>query len=118
MLQPRSTEWSASQLTPHVEPVEDNCPRSILHQYKDIWEGKSTGRTDVVEHQIKTITNRPICCHLRKYLEEQQKIIDEEIDKMLTSGVIRLSKSLSTSAVVLEKKKSGDWLFCIDYRLS
>ena len=54
--QPRSTEWNVLQLTPHVELVEDDCLPSILHQYKDLLEGKPTGRTDVVEHQIKTTT--------------------------------------------------------------
>ena len=93
VLQSRPTEWNALQRTPQVGVVEDDYLQSILHQYKDLWEGKPTGRTDVVEHQIKRTTSRPICCHPRKYSEEQRKIIDEEVDKMLTSGVTRLSKS-------------------------
>lgn len=102
----------------HEAQVEDRDQKlqEVLQRYKCLWEGKPIGRTNVVEHRIKLLTNRPICCRPRKYSEEQLKIIDEEVDKMLRDGVIRLSQSPYASGIVLVKKKTGDWRFCIDYR--
>lgn len=74
------------------------------------------GTTDLVEHEI--IFEAPTACNdrLRRYSDSQKIIIEKELDKMLAEGVIRPSKSPFASAVVLVKKKGGDWRFCIDYR--
>jgi hypothetical protein len=45
-----------------------------------------------------------------------QGIIDEEVDKMLTEGVIEPSESPWSSPIVLAKKKDGKYRFCIDFR--
>ena len=42
--------------------------------------------------------------------------IVKQVDDMLTSGVIRVSKAPAHSQVMLTPKKNGSWRFCIDYR--
>ena len=42
--------------------------------------------------------------------------MEEELDKMLAAGVVRPSCSPYVSEVVLVKKKTGDWRFCVDFR--
>ena len=108
--------FSSQRAFIHSISVEDGHVRSVLEEYRDLWEGKPVGRTHIVSHRIKLTHSRPLCCRPRKYSEEQMRIIDEEVDKMLTGGIIRPSQSPYASAVVLVKKKTGDWRFCIDYR--
>jgi hypothetical protein len=46
----------------------------------------------------------------------EKRIIYEKVNEMLRSGVIQPSNSPWSSPVVLVKKKSGEYRFCIDYR--
>jgi hypothetical protein len=45
-----------------------------------------------------------------------QKVIDNEVAKMLAVGVIRPSQSPWAAPVVVVSKKDGNPRFCIDYR--
>ncbi len=42
--------------------------------------------------------------------------IKVQVDTMLRSGVIEVSKAVAYSQVMLTPKKNGEWRFCIDYR--
>lgn len=91
--------------------------RAILWKYRDMWEDDNKiGRTSVVEHEIDLTTSKPIACRPRRYTEEQKLVIEKEIDAMLQSQVIRPSQSPYASGIVLVKKKTGDWRFCLDFR--
>lgn len=104
------------KLTKLTDPTVKGRLEEILFKYRDIWWDDSKGRTHVIKHPINTYTSRAISCRPRKYAEDQQRIIDEEVTKMLNDGVIRPSNSPYASAVVLVRKKDDTWRFCIDYR--
>ncbi|EZG42731.1 putative KRAB-A domain protein, partial [Gregarina niphandrodes] len=89
--------------------------RRILLRFSELWRDDSMGRTSVIRHAIHVISNRPIACRCRKYSEEQKKIIETEVKSMLEKGVVRPSESPYASGIVLVKKKTGEWRFCIDY---
>ncbi len=42
--------------------------------------------------------------------------VQQQVDKMLSSGVIRVSKAKAWSQVMLTPKKDDSWRFCIDFR--
>ena len=89
-----------------------------LLRYKDVFVGPDgvLGRTNVVKHEILTGDSRPIKHAPRRVGPHQQEIIQAEVDKMLSAGVIAPSDSPWASPVVLVRKKDGTIRFCVDYR--
>lgn len=99
-----------------LPPEERLQLEGLLLEFGDLWVGNPRGETNVIRHGIKTTTQRPIRQKPRRFTAEQRKIIDDEVDKMLKSKAIRPSQSPHAQEVVLVKKKTGDWRFCIDFR--
>ena len=65
---------------------------------------------------LEVTTSRPPVARPRRHSPEAQKVMEEELDRMLAAGVVRPSRSPYVSEVVLVKKKTGDWRFCVDFR--
>ncbi|EZG42876.1 hypothetical protein GNI_213650 [Gregarina niphandrodes] len=90
--------------------------KQILWTFKELWLGDELGRTTVVEHGIEVTDPKPIACRGRRYNDQQKAVIEQEVADMFSKGVIRPSRSPYASGVVLVKKKTGEWRFCVDYR--
>ena len=90
--------------------------RQLLVAFQSLWTSTNLTQTSICKHGIEVTTKRPICCRSRRYTPDQAKIISEEVGKMLQDGIIRRSKSPYASGIVLVKKKTGEWRFCIDFR--
>jgi len=74
------------------------------------------GRTNIVEHRINTGDQKPVSKKPYRANEKKEKMIKEELDKMIKDGVVRESESPWSSPVVIIDKKDGSKRFCIDYR--
>jgi hypothetical protein len=90
----------------------------LVMEYEDIFVGpdSSPGFTDKITHKIDTGDAKSIKQNYYRCSMKEHEYIDAELEKMLASGVIRLSKSPGGALVVLVRKKSGELRFCIDFR--
>ncbi|MCI33663.1 hypothetical protein A2U01_0054880, partial [Trifolium medium] len=51
-----------------------------------------------------------------RYPQFQKHEIEQQIQHMLSQGLIQPSSSAFSSPVLLVRKKDGSWRFCVDYR--
>ena len=74
------------------------------------------GRTNVDRHRIDTGGHPPIKQPARRLPFHKQEEATQEINNMLSAGVIEPSCSPWSSPIVLVRKKDGSLRFCIDFR--
>ena len=68
-----------------------------------------------IKHAIST-NGKIVTCKLRRVSPETQKIIDLQINKWLTDGIISRSDSPYSSCLHVVQRKSGKPRVCVDYR--
>lgn len=95
----------------------------ILESYGDLIyvEGQALGNTHIVQHEIRTVTDRPIYAKMYRYPHIYEQEICDQIDDMLRHGIIRNSNSPYNSPLWIVPKKidhSGEKKFriVVDYR--
>lgn len=105
-------------IAPDLSPTHAQELSHLLASYRDIFDfgNRPLGQTTTVKHRINTGDASPV--HRRPYRVSQveRRVIQQEVDKMLSKGIIEPSSSPWASPVVLVKKKDGTWRFCVDYR--
>ncbi|GJU29864.1 hypothetical protein Tco_1173453 [Tanacetum coccineum] len=69
------------------------------------------------DHQIQLLLNTPPV-NVRPYRHPhvQKDAIEQMVNELLESGVIRYSQSPFYSPIVMVKKKDVSWKICMDYR--
>jgi hypothetical protein len=72
--------------------------------------------TNVVECSIDTGDHKPLFQRPYRVSPQENKVIYEELQKMLQAGVIEPARSPWASPVILIQKSDGSWRFCIDFR--
>lgn len=78
--------------------------------------GARLGRTTILEHVIDTGDAPPIKQRHYPVSPNIAKFINTELDEMLRLGVVEPSHSAWSSPIVVVKKHSGAYRFCIDFR--
>ena len=73
---------------------------------------------DIITHRLNIDPSfRLIHQKRRKFAPERNQIIQEEVEKLLKTGMIREVKFPKWLAnVVVVQKKNGKWRVCVDYR--
>lgn len=79
--------------------------------------GNNLGFCTAGSHLIELLPGtKPIKQRYYPVNPHKQKIINEEVDSMLSQGVIEESRSAWSSPICLVQKKDGQYRFCIDFR--
>lgn len=106
----------------HLSVDERKVLWPVLYRYAHIFDepqGK-IGCYSKIEHKIETGNHPPIRKNPYRMPHALKPIVIEQIDEMLTKGIIRPSTSPWSSPVVIVSKKSPDgspkYRFCVDYR--
>ncbi|XP_019081057.1 RNA-directed DNA polymerase homolog [Vitis vinifera] len=71
----------------------------------------------VTSHKLNILpSSRPVRQKVRRFHSDKQKIIQDEVDKLLEAGFIREVEYPNWLAnVVVVPKKEGKWRVCVDY---
>lgn len=90
---------------------------NLLLTYKNLWKVDRPYLTTWTNHEIVLTTDKPLATRPRRFTEEKQQIIEDEIQKMEAAGIVEGSSSSYASEIVLVRKSTGEWRLCIDFRL-
>lgn len=114
---PTTNEFDINPELPHSD---QSAIQQMLEEFTHVFaqNPRRPGRTKVegCEHAILTGDARPIKHRPRRVPPQWRENIQEQVEEMLSNGIIRVSKSPWASDVVLVKKKDGQMRFAVDYR--
>ncbi|KAK2407034.1 hypothetical protein QL285_042695 [Trifolium repens] len=110
-----------------LTPTQPNSPTAqnhspaitnLIKQFATLFvEPQSLPPPRHTDHHIPISTNSdPINIRPYRYPQFQKHEIEQQIQHMLSQGIIQSSSSAFSSPVLLVRKKDGSWRFCVDYR--
>ena len=91
----------------------------LLYKYRNTFsvDDNDIGSTSIVEHRIIPKSDAVVYRRQYKMTEEQREQMDEEVENLLKTGVIRESMSpFNNPVLMVPKKEPGKWRFCLDCR--
>ena len=106
------------------EEVQHGFPREyaprlqhLLREYADIFfRAGPLQQTPYVTHDIELMKNEPFRIPPYRHSAEKKRLIQKQVREMLADGLIEPSFSPYSSPIVMDKKKDGNFRFCIDFR--
>ncbi|KAG1262230.1 hypothetical protein G6F66_014316 [Rhizopus arrhizus] len=105
-------KWEICDMTGTPKEVEE----IVLRNKNCFVEVSGLGRVAGVEHHIRLKTDEPIRCKPYRLTWEEEKVLKEELEKLLDQGLIEKSDGLYASPILFVQKKDGSKRLCIDYR--
>ena len=118
----RSLTLKVAEVTRAVP--KDADPREYLpaayHEFLDVFDRKQANKLPPHrpwDHSIDLHPGKqPPAARPYSMNQHELKALREYLDKELTKGFIRVSRSPASAPVLFVKKSNGDLRFCIDYR--
>ena len=90
----------------------------LIYDHQSVFSlcDEDLGLCDRMKHTIPTTTDKPIYLPHRTIPVQLQAEVCKCLDTWLKQGIIRASRSLYASQVVIVCKKTGDICLCVDFR--
>ncbi|GFV03063.1 retrovirus-related Pol polyprotein from transposon 17.6 [Trichonephila clavipes] len=88
---------------------------SLLEKYEECFQ-PGEEPTPFIEHRINTRNHLPVAVPPYRMNPSKKEILKQEIDRLLSEGIIEECESSYASPVVLIPKPNGTFRLCIDYR--
>ena len=99
----------------NLSRVQQCQVKQLLQEYSDIFTD-IPGHTDLVEHDIKLLSDQPVRVKQYPIPYNLRQQVDQEIDTMLKLGIIKPCESPYSSPIMVTKKKDGNIRICFDAR--
>ena len=87
----------------------------VLEEFSDVFQDKP-GRTSVIEHAIETGSAQPVRLPPYRLPHAYRQAVKDELEEMISSGIIEPAASEWSAPIVPVKKKDGSLRLCVDYR--
>lgn len=102
-----------------LPPEQKEYVEALLKKHIDVFSktDSDTGDCDMIKHRIDLIDDTPFKQKHRRIPPAMVDEVRKHIEELLSSKVIRKSKSPWASNVVLVRKKNGKLRLCVDYRM-
>ena len=90
----------------------------LIYDYKEVFSlyDGDLGFCDALKHSIPTTTDKPVYLPHRQIPVQLQQEVRKCLESWLKQGIIRPSKRLYASEVVIVHKKSGEIRLCVDFQ--
>ena len=91
----------------------------LLYTYKEAFSRNEhdIGTTNIIKHRIIPKSKEIVYRRQYRLSDEQHKQMEDEVEKLLHSGVVKESMSPYNNPVLMvPKKEAGKWRFCLDCR--
>ena len=115
--QPKHLVYIGSKLVDDVRNLLIHFLRQNIEVFA--WKREDMGGIDpvVITHRVNVSSSfKPVKQKRSSFTPERQKVINEEVGKLLQAGAIREVEYPDWLAnVVLIKKENGKWWLCIDF---
>ncbi|KFM69716.1 Retrovirus-related Pol polyprotein from transposon 17.6, partial [Stegodyphus mimosarum] len=105
----------SSNLEELLEPTQRDQLQRLLNKYSQSFSNEP-GMTDLVEHDIEVISNKPVRSKPYRMSHRQNEILKREIQRMLDLKIIEVGESDYTSPMILVEAPNKDPRPCVDYR--
>jgi hypothetical protein len=113
----REETWRDVEISPELDAQQLNVVRQLLQEYSDIFSNIPSCMT-VIEHGIDTGEAKPVRSSPYQIPQSLISTVKSELHRMLDMGIVRPSRSVWASPVVIIPKPDGTIRFCVDYRKS
>jgi hypothetical protein len=108
--------WEEQLGLTHLPEQERRDVLAMLRPHREMWDGR-LGNVTATSHRIDLTPGAcPVHAHPYRAGPRERELDREEIEQMLTQGVIEPATSEWASPIVLVPKADGSLHFCVDYR--
>jgi hypothetical protein len=96
-----------------LDEVKIQMMKELFQSFSDVFT-EQPGHTHVIQHDIRTTTDKAVRVSPRHIPFAMVDTVNEEVNKMLDIGVIEMSDSPYSSPIVLVARRDNTFRFCVD----